>query len=79
MARPNAKAPLGEGGRFAALKQKLARRGDVKNPAAVAAFIGRKKYGKKRFAQLSAAGRRSARGSGVFTAEDIGRGYRVVR
>jgi hypothetical protein len=77
MARPNAKAPLGEGGRFAALKQKLARRG-AKNPAALAAHIGRKKYGKKRFAQLSAAGRRSARGSGVFSAQDIGRGYRVV-
>jgi hypothetical protein len=48
MAKPNSKAPLGQGGRFAALKQKLAKQG-VKDPAALAASIGRKKYGKKRF------------------------------
>ena len=32
----------------------------VKNPAALAAFIGRKKYGNKRFAKLSAKGRKRA-------------------
>ena len=52
------KAKLGTGARFKALKKKLAKRG-AKNPAALAAFIGRKKYGKKKFAKLSAAGRRS--------------------
>lgn len=48
---------LGSGGRFRALKSKLARRG-ARNPGALAAYIGRKRYGKKRFAKLSAAGRR---------------------
>lgn len=60
MAKPNAKAPLGQGGRFAALKQKLAKRG-VKDPAALAAWIGRKKYGKEKFQKLAAKGRRAAK------------------
>jgi hypothetical protein len=51
------RARLGSGKRFAALKRKLARRG-VRNPAALAAYIGRKKYGKRRFQRLAAAGRR---------------------
>jgi hypothetical protein len=50
----------GGGGRFAKLKQKLAARGDVRDPGAVAAAIGRKKFGKRRFQQLSAAGRARA-------------------
>lgn len=33
----------------------------VSNPAALAAWIGRKKYGKKKMAKLSARGRRLAR------------------
>jgi hypothetical protein len=44
------KAKLGSGKRF----KKLAR----KTSPAIAAWIGRRKYGKKRFAKLSAAGRR---------------------
>ena len=56
-ARPNAKAPLGQGGRFAALESKIAKRGGVRNPGAVAAFIGRKKYGKAKFQKMAAAGR----------------------
>lgn len=52
------RAPLGEGGRFRALVGKLKARGGVRNPKAVAAAIGRKKFGKKRFAQLAARGRR---------------------
>lgn len=62
MARPNAKAPVGEGGRFAALKQKLGRKKGVINPGAVAAFIGRKKYGKKKFQAMAAKGRRGGGG-----------------
>lgn len=57
------KAKLGSGTRFAALEKKLgARKGKnkVSNPAALAAHIGRKKYGAKRFAQLSAAGRKKS-------------------
>jgi hypothetical protein len=57
-AKPNQKAPLGQGGRFAALKGKLAGRPGVTNPGALAASIGRKKYGPKRFGQLSQTGRK---------------------
>lgn len=58
MAKPNAKAPLGEGGRFAAMKQKLA--GKVKNPGAVAAKVGREKYGAAKFQKLASAGRKTS-------------------
>ena len=51
-----AKPPLGSGARFSALTQNLAAKG-ARNPRALAAFIGRKKYGKKRFAKLGAKGR----------------------
>lgn len=51
------KAKLGSGARFKALKGKLAAKGAV-NPAALAASIGRKKYGAKKMAQLSAGGRK---------------------
>jgi len=57
VATPNAKAPLGQGGRFAALKGKLAKRKGVTNPGALAAYIGRKKYGAKKFGQLAAKGK----------------------
>lgn len=53
--RPS-KAPLGTGERFKALTAKL--KGKVRNPKAVAAAIGRKKYGKKGFQKLAAAGRK---------------------
>lgn len=49
-------AKLGSGARFAALKSKLAKKGAT-NPGALAAWIGRKKYGAKRFAKLSAQGK----------------------
>jgi hypothetical protein len=48
---------VGGGGRFAALKAKLAARGDVSNPGAVAAAIGRKKYGKAKFQKMAAHGK----------------------
>lgn len=48
-----AKPPLGSGQRFTALTQQLAQRPGVKNPAALAAYIGRKKYGAKKFNSLS--------------------------
>ena len=51
---------LGGGGRFAALEKSIAKRGGVKNPAAVAASIGRKKYGAKKMAKMAATGRRRA-------------------
>jgi hypothetical protein len=51
-----AKPPLGQGKRFSALTQQLAAKG-ARNPDALAAYIGRKKYGKKRFQQLSKKGK----------------------
>lgn len=50
--------PLGGGARFAALKNKLADRPGVTNPGALAAYIGRQKYGASRFAALAAKGRK---------------------
>ena len=43
---------------FAKLKKKLAAKGDVSDPAAVAASIGRKKYGAKKFNKAAAAGKK---------------------
>lgn len=51
------KPKLGSGKRFSNLKKKLSAKG-ARNPGALAAYIGRKKYGKKRFAKLSAKGKR---------------------
>jgi hypothetical protein len=50
----------GGGGRFAKLKAKLAKKG-ASNPGALAAAIGRKKYGAARMAKWSAAGRKRAK------------------
>lgn len=51
------KPKLGTGKRFAALKGALKKKG-AKSPASLAAWIGRRKYGPKRFAQLSVAGKK---------------------
>ncbi len=58
MAKPDSKAPVGEGGRFAALESKLEKRG-AKSPGALAAWIGRKKYGKTGFQKLSVMGKKA--------------------
>lgn len=47
------KPKLGSGKRFSNLTKALAKRPGVTNPAALAASIGRKKYGKKKFQKLS--------------------------
>ena len=52
-----AKAKLGSGKRFKALSQKLDRQG-VRDSDALAASIGRQKYGKERFQELAAKGRK---------------------
>lgn len=54
------KGKLGTGSRFKRLKKALGKKG-ARSPGALAAWIGRKKYGKKRFAKLSAKGRRRKR------------------
>ncbi len=56
-AKANPKAPLGEGGRFAAIEQAAAASGAT-HPAAVAAAAGIKKYGKAKMAKMAAAGRK---------------------
>lgn len=51
------KPPLGSGERFAKLTRTLAGRG-AQNPKALAAWIGRRKYGASQMAKWAAAGRR---------------------
>jgi hypothetical protein len=50
-------SPLGSGARFAAVEASAAASG-ARDPGAVAAAAGRKKYGAKRFAAMGAAGRK---------------------
>lgn len=52
-----AEAKLGSGARFAALKSKLGKEKGVRDPGALAAVIGRKKFGNAKMAKLSAGGR----------------------
>ena len=50
----------GGGGRFQKLKKELGKKG-VKDPGALAASIGRKKYGKEKFQQMAAKGKKRAK------------------
>jgi hypothetical protein len=50
--------PPGEGGRFKAMEKVMEAKG-MKDPAAAAAAIGRKKFGKKKFAALGNKGKSS--------------------
>jgi hypothetical protein len=52
------KPKLGSGKRFENLEKSIASKGKVDNPTAVAAAIGRKKYGATKMAKMSAAGRK---------------------
>lgn len=54
-----AKAKLGSGKRFRTVTRSVAGKG-VRNPKALAASIGRKKYGNAKMAKLSAQGRKRA-------------------
>ncbi len=51
-------AKLGSGERFKHLARTLNRRKGVSNSKALAAYIGRKKYGKSKFQAMAARGRR---------------------
>ena len=53
-----AKPKLGSGARFSALTHELADKPGIRNPKALAAAIGRRKYGKKKMARLAAKGRK---------------------
>lgn len=48
----------GGGKRFKSLKGKLAKKKGVKTPGALAAWVGRRKYGKKKFQKMAAAGKK---------------------
>lgn len=48
---------LGGGGRFAKLKGELAAKKGVSNPGALAAYIGREKYGAKKMSKMAANGK----------------------
>jgi hypothetical protein len=50
---------LGSGARFAMLKAQVAK-GGAEDPGAVAAAIGRKKYGQAKMTELSQKGKRDA-------------------
>jgi len=54
------KPALGQGGRFKAIEKKAAASG-AKNPAAVAAAAGIKKYGEKKMVKLEQKGKRDAK------------------
>ena len=55
--RKKRKPTLGSGAKFKALTTQLKKRG-AKNPKALAASIGRKKYGKKKMAAMAQKGRK---------------------
>lgn len=50
---------LGSGTRFKQLKNKLSHQKGVTNPGALAAAIGRKKYGPKKMASLASKGKKA--------------------
>lgn len=52
------KPKLGTGKRFAKLEKSIAAQGKVSDPAAVAAVIGRKKYGAMKMAKIVTAGKK---------------------
>lgn len=54
---PASKAKAGSGGRFKALEHKLSGKKGVKDPGALAAAIGRAKFGKGKFQNMAAKGR----------------------
>lgn len=60
MAKADKKAKPGQGGRFAALKEKLSKEKGVDNPGALAASIGRKKYGGNKMEAMAAKGQKDA-------------------
>lgn len=57
MAKPNKKAPLGQGGRFAAVAKAA---GGGEKGKRIAAAVGRKKYGATKMAKMAAKGRKKS-------------------
>jgi hypothetical protein len=59
-AASSSNAKPGTGARFDALRQALGERKGVRDPGALAASIGRKKFGNARMTAMAAAGRKKA-------------------
>ena len=57
-AKPNKKAPLGQGGCFAAVAKAA---GGGEKGKRIAAAVGRKKYGAAKMAKMAAAGRKKGK------------------
>lgn len=57
MAKADKKPPLGSGERFQMLTHSLEEKG-AQDAAALAAYIGRKKYGKEKFQKMAANGKK---------------------
>lgn len=57
MKKKDKEPKLGSGERFKKLEGKLEKKG-VSDPAALAAYIGRKKYGKEKFQNLAKKGKK---------------------
>ena len=78
-------SPLGSGGRFAECVREMEKRPDVYDPAGLCASIGRKAYGKKRFAKMAKRGRAQsnpywlARDHLEQAAKQLARAYRTVK
>ena len=69
--RWNPEGSLGSGARFQALESKLASRPDVEDPRALAAWIGRQKYGTKRFQRIATKARRAGNPKTTAPAFDV--------
>jgi hypothetical protein len=54
--------PLGSGERFARLKSQLAQKPGIRDPGALAASIGRKKYGNAKMQSMAQAGEKKKQG-----------------
>jgi hypothetical protein len=67
-----AKPKLGSGARFKKLSKEIGKSGKVKDPDAVAAAVGRKKYGKKRFQKLAAKGKKKGESSEALVNKLLG-------
>jgi hypothetical protein len=69
----------GGGGRFAKLEGSLAKQPGVTDSGALAATIGRKKYGSSQMAAWAAKSRKATKGSPSFTGTELAAGYRKVK
>jgi hypothetical protein len=71
------KEPIGSGRRFRGLAGKLAGKRGVKNPEALAAHIGRQKWGAKRFNALANAAKQGQQQNGEKPPETRARARRI--